>query len=111
LTPEVVLKKFEIVHPMTIICRKLLQIEVDKVDEFDNQELFIVPTIEPDQIIWKNLKYSMADSGPRKSLVNFIAVIVAFVTMMSTIYFSGQVAGLSSSINCSEHDFSLLTAY
>lgn len=36
LTPLEVLKKFEIVHPMTIICRKLLQIEVEKVDEFDD---------------------------------------------------------------------------
>lgn len=53
----------------------------------------------------------MADSGPRKSLVNFAAVIVAFVTMMSTIYFSGQVASLSASIDCNEHDFSLLAAY
>jgi hypothetical protein len=89
LTPDFVLKKLEIVHPLTIICRKLLSIEVEKAEDFDDQELLITSSVEPDQILWKNLKHSMADSGSRRSLVNIAAVFVAFVTMTSTIYFSG----------------------
>ena len=66
-------------------------IEVEKVDEFDDQELSITKTIEPDQIIWKNLKHSMSDGGPRIALVNFVALVVAIATMITTIYFSGQI--------------------
>lgn len=110
-TPSRVLEKFEIVHPVTVVCRKLLMIEVEKVDEFDDQELSITKTIEPDQIIWKNLKHSMSDGGPRIALVNFVALVVAIATMITTIYFSGQIQKLGLNINCKEHDFTEAAAY
>lgn len=91
LAPDAVMEKFEMVHPMTILCRKLLMIKIEKADEYDDQELNVTRTIEPDQIIWKNLDRSLADGGPRRFIVNFIALLVALVTMISTIYFSGQI--------------------
>jgi hypothetical protein len=44
-------------------------------------------------------------------MVNVVALLVAFVTMVTTIYFSGQIQKVGLEINCKEHDFTEEAAY
>ena len=43
---------------------------------------------EPDQIIWKNLRYRRSDGSLRYTLVKVVAVIFAFVSLSANILFS-----------------------
>jgi hypothetical protein len=73
--------------------------------------LHITETIEPDQIIWPNLKHSMDKGGARKLLVNIVAFGVVLVTIVSAIYFSGQLQNLGLNIDCNNFDSTKEEAY
>ena len=46
--------------------------------------------LEPDQILWRNLKYTKSDQQMRSFLVFLISIVVAVVSITITLVFIGQ---------------------
>ena len=64
--------------------------KVDSGLKFDGQELILeTQELEPDQIIWDNLKHSRGDQNGRKVIVFLISILVALISIVSTLYFEG----------------------
>mmetsp|Transcript_4428 Transcript_4428/g.6511 ORF Transcript_4428/g.6511 Transcript_4428/m.6511 type:complete len:142 (+) Transcript_4428:4692-5117(+) len=53
---------------------------------FLERELDVIPTLQPDEIIWENLKYSGDDQRLRKWFMQFISILFLVITTVLTIY-------------------------
>ena len=53
---------------------------------FLDRELTVIPTLQPDEIIWENLKYTGDDQRLRKWFMQFISVVFLVLTTVLTIY-------------------------
>ena len=72
-TPEKVLELFVVEPTSSKIVRRIFCIE-DKVKdnvEMEDQSLEVLPTVDPDQILWDNIGYTISDQNMR-SVVSVI---------------------------------------
>ena len=61
--------------------------------------------LEPDQIIWNNLKYTKQDQAIRSFIVFLISILVAIFSIVATLFFQGQSERLKKyKIDCTEVD-------
>ena len=57
-----------------------------------DRELNVIETLQPDEIIWENLKFSGDDQRIRKWFMQFISVLFLVLTTALTIYI-GAIEG------------------
>ena len=66
----------------------------------------MVDTLQPDEIIWENLKYSGDDQRIRKWLMQFISVLFLILTTVLTIYIGAAESFVDEKIpeaNCPDY--------
>ena len=51
-----------------------------------NRELNIDPILEPDEIIWQNLSYTVEDQQQRKFVVNVFSIFFVLANTLFTMY-------------------------
>ena len=91
-TTGVVQKLYEGEHPVSIIFRKIFCItkEDDGKQKYEGNDVILEPQeLEPDQIIWQNLKYTQREQKGRKIVVFVVSILMAVLSIVSTLYFEG----------------------
>ena len=79
-----------------------------------NRELNVVPTLEPDEIIWENLAFSGDEQRARQIVIKIISVVFLVMTTILTIYIGGLNKWIGIVIPvavCPQYEFSKEQAY
>jgi uncharacterized protein YqhQ len=58
--------------------------EVEK--EFENHELEVSNSVEPDEIIWDNIVFSYSENSGRRFLSRFVSLIFVIISVILFVY-------------------------
>jgi hypothetical protein len=93
-TPKKVLELFVVEPTSSKIIRRIFCIDDSVKDniEMEDQQLEVLTTVDPDQILWNNIGYSVKDQQMR----SVVSVIVQILTMVFSVMVTLYVANLMS---------------
>ena len=76
--------------------------------EFNNQSLLTQAPVEPDQMLWSNLKYSFAESKKRRLLVFLVALLMSQVSLFSNILINKLTESIPDVPECDQFEEGIL---
>ena len=84
--PLKILQAYEPVHPLLQCIKSVFGLNAKEKEliEFNKQKMDVKKAVEPDQIVWENLKFSYQEQTFRSRIVFFLSIFTIFSVIIIT---------------------------